>query len=458
MREDHIPITLGKLKQVNGRYLLTASLGNAIFLNEIEAALVDDMEGFATLQELAKKHNIQYTTAQTLFERLKTHGYVSDLCVWNLLRWCERCGGYIVSQAERCPNCEEETRQVPIKTPCDAWILMGEDFDFVQEVLDNQFGKKLSDEDLVLGNWGLEDTTTFWEIIYEGQIILSVIFKGERRDTWEYVPTIHLESADFSPRGASFEEQIDRLIELNARRLVEVKEESMAIIESTVGLFPSLPLVYFSGGKESIIMSEMFRLLEKECNLLLVLPGMDQPDDVDFFNREMVPYLEAVPYFHHHVYEQDPELFFELAERKGRLSAKDPWCRTELKMPLKHAATRAIYGDQYFVAYEGSRKYETNYRRRYGIVNIPDNYDQQIWVHPIAHWTGLDLWLYIYKNDLKINPIYKKGFQKTTCWCCPLVQPFHLERSKSHYPELWQRLDKLELVGFSDRDQTDIPF
>ena len=230
------------------------------------------------------------------------------------------------------------------------------------------------------------------------------------------------------------------------------------MIASTRRLFSSKPLIYFSGGKESAVLAELFRTLGGPCNLLCVLPGMDQPDDVEYFKKEWEPYLEANKNFQLFIREEDPEKFFKMAKEKGRLSAGKPWCRTELKMPLKHRSTREIYGENQFVAYEGSRKYETNYRRRFPIVHRPANYHNQLWVHPISFWTELDVWMYTQLKGLKVSPIYAKGFDKTTCWCCPLVHPFQMECSRREYPELWERLGELDLVGFADRIDNAVPF
>jgi len=458
MNGNHIPLALGRIKQVNGRFLLTGSLGHSTYLTEHEARLVDAMEGFMSVAELAQQYAAKPETVASLADRLTQQGLVTELSDWNKLRWCPACLSYLVTEACTCPHCNTQTDAVPLSVPCDIWILLGEDFRFIQESLRQVFQRELPDEALLLGNWGLLDNRSFWEIIYQGKKILTVHFDGERRTDWRYIPTEDLSRVDFERPVTSLHSQIEDLIELNAQRLRDLEQQSMAVIEETYDVFPSLPLIYFSGGKESMVMAEMFRQLQIKCNLLLVLAGMDQPDDVAFFKETLVPYLEAIPFFHLHVYAQDPEMFFTLAGQKGALSAKDPWCRKDLKMPLKHRATRALYGDAYFVAYEGSRKYETNYRRRFGTVNFPANYPNQLWVHPNGHWTGLDLWLYIFKNQLQISPVYFKGFQKTTCWCCPLVQPFHLECSKREYPELWSQLGALDLIGFGDRDSPYIPY
>jgi hypothetical protein len=54
--------------------------------------------------------------------------------------------------------------------------------------------------------------------------------------------------------------------------------------------------------------------------------------------------------------------------------------------------------------------------------------------------------------------MYRRGYQRTTCWLCPIVNPFHLATSKEQYPALWKQLDGLKLIGFDDGDNLNTPF
>lgn len=81
-----------------------------------------------------------------------------------------------------------------------------------------------------------------------------------------------------------------------------------------------------------------------------------------------------------------------------------------------------------------------------------------IWIHPLAEWTSYDIWLYIFKEKLEINPVYFKGFQRTTCWLCPIVSPIHLYNSKRHYPQLWEKIKECEMDAFEDDTTHDLPF
>ena len=91
-------------------------------------------------------------------------------------------------------------------------------------------------------------------------------------------------------------------------------------------------------------------------------------------------------------------------------------------------------------------------------MNYIKDYAQQVWIHPIAEWTSFDVWLYIFAHKLPINPVYNKGFQRTTCWLCPIVNPFHLRCSRKYYKELWSKIPECKLEAFGEDKTKDLPF
>lgn len=447
---NNIPILLGRVFEHEKNWTISSALGLSYYLDDTEYEVINKMQGYLAFTQIASELNIGKEQVKEVYNKLSKMNMVTTLDKWNVIRWCDNCKGYVITEEKACPNCGEPLSYILLTPPCDIWILLNEEHSFVRTVLKEKKGLILSQDSLLFGNWCFKGQVPMWEIIYQGKIILTIYFNGTERKSWTYEFAEGLEDMKPVREERTFKENIEYLIKINEGRLKSIELQTEAIIQDTYKLYPSEPLIYFSGGKESMVMAAIFSKLSIPCNLLSVFPGLDQPDDISFFNNEVVPFVKKFDFFKHYIYEQDSTKFYELVGERGKLSGIDPWCRTAIKMPLKHRATMEIYNGNYFVAYEGSRKYETNYRRRYSVVNFPENYPNQLWVHPIAYWTGLDLWLYIFKNNLPISPVYYKGFQKTTCWCCPLVQPFHMECSRKYYPELWDKIEDLKLIGFEE--------
>ena len=205
----------------------------------------------------------------------------------------------------------------------------------------------------------------------------------------------------------------------------------------------------------------MLRLLEKaqrKANLVFVGTGVDFPEDAEFLLGTLKPLIDGNPLFHLEVNVAPAERFLGVFRQEGTLDARSAWCRKYIKAPLKAEVTDRLYGTQHFVAFEGSRWYENDFRRSHPRVNFAKGYEKQVWTHPIAPWTGLDVWLYIEAERLPVNPMYRKGYQRTTCWLCPIVNPFHLETSKRQYPDLWKQIEGLKLLGFDHGDNLRTPF
>jgi 3'-phosphoadenosine 5'-phosphosulfate sulfotransferase (PAPS reductase)/FAD synthetase len=138
------------------------------------------------------------------------------------------------------------------------------------------------------------------------------------------------------------------------------------------------------------------------------------------------------------------------------------WCRSKLKYPIRNAAVEKLYPHGVSVACEGSRWYENDFRRSHPRVNVITNITgyrdaRQIWAHALADWNGFDIWSYIHSHDLPVNPLYELGYQRTTCWSCPLVNPFHLMQSRRQHPELWNLVADVDIQGFEGAGRDLLP-
>lgn len=55
-------------------------------------------------------------------------------------------------------------------------------------------------------------------------------------------------------------------------------------------------------------------------------------------------------------------------------------------------------------------------------------------VHPIYDWQDRDIWDYIFKNQVKVNPLYKRGYTRVGCIGCPLAGYKTMKKEFSEYP------------------------
>ena len=65
------------------------------------------------------------------------------------------------------------------------------------------------------------------------------------------------------------------------------------------------------------------------------------------------------------------------------------------------------------------------------------------YVNPIAYWSTAYLWDYIDGERLETNPLYKEGFRRVGCMCCPMASVCDRKRELARYPKYEKRFIKL---------------
>ena len=102
-----------------------------------------------------------------------------------------------------------------------------------------------------------------------------------------------------------------------------------------------------------------------------------------------------------------------------------------------------------YVTLLGVRKYESAKRAFYEF-NLQKAYDDnpnkeynmpREWkrIAPICYITDADIWLYIMKEKIEVNPMYYKGFSRCGCLVCPFNSPYTNMLIQKYYPQQWKR-------------------
>ena len=56
-------------------------------------------------------------------------------------------------------------------------------------------------------------------------------------------------------------------------------------------------------------------------------------------------------------------------------------------------------------------------------------------VNPIYEWETSDIWEYINRQHLKVNPLYARGYDRVGCVGCPLASYHQKMKEFSDYPQ-----------------------
>ena len=81
-----------------------------------------------------------------------------------------------------------------------------------------------------------------------------------------------------------------------------------------------------------------------------------------------------------------------------------------------------MYRNQQILTFYGIRKSESISRSKYN--RLEDDSEsvkiqQQTVASPIFFWKDIDIWLYLFTEDVNFNDAYRFGYDRVGCWCCP---------------------------------------
>ena len=94
----------------------------------------------------------------------------------------------------------------------------------------------------------------------------------------------------------------------------------------------------------------------------------------------------------------------------------------------------------------GMRNDESSARSGYDDVWVNDKWVNKDWIGilPIRKWTDLDIWLYMLRENIDINPKYKKGYERVGCGiACPFYTKSTWVLDQYWYPKMYERWQRI---------------
>lgn len=215
-------------------------------------------------------------------------------------------------------------------------------------------------------------------------------------------------------------------------------QKEVRALSELISIVDKNTAVSFSGGKDSLVALD-----------LAVRAGIKRAVFVDttIEFEETFHYVSIIRDFYDIDFAivQAPTDFFSLVKLIGFPSRRFRWCCEVFKFaPLSdYSRQREI---DYFVT--GLRREEHFTRQDYQITdNNPLVIARQF--NPIINWTTQDVWKYIWKYNLPINPLYEQ-FKRVGCWCCPFRTNKDWRILQEVYPEKMDQL-KDALLNYSQQ-------
>lgn len=219
-------------------------------------------------------------------------------------------------------------------------------------------------------------------------------------------------------------------------------------------------IVGYSGGKDSDVLVHLFRRAGVRFCVVHNHTTLDMPETVYYIRRKFKEWeeqgIDCRIYY--------PTInFWSLCLQKKMLPLRQMrFCCAELK------ERNDIPELQYAVRSFGVRKAESVKRSLYrDSVETRDREDYKdiqrfhfdntddvrqtgacytnsyFFVNPIAYWSAAYLWDYIDGERLETNPLYKEGFNRVGCMCCPMAGVCDRKRELAKYPKYEKRFIRL---------------
>lgn len=271
-----------------------------------------------------------------------------------------------------------------------------------------------------------------------------------------------LASTSFSKMELAFSEEMDRFVEANKDHILKLEYAAEYCIKDAVNKYETcLPIVSFSGGKDSTVVSDLVRRALSDSSVLhlfgdttLEFPLTQQYIRQFREDHKKTPFVTA----------RSDHDFMSLCAEIGPPSRVMSWCCTVFKTGPLNTKITGIAKNKMLLTFYGIRSAESSSRSEYqedhfkdslGLYKVADvttspKIAKQKVVSPIFDWFDIDIWLYIFFRRLTFNHSYRLGFPRVGCWCCPNNSGWSVFLANIYIPqesEKWRDF----LVGFAKK-------
>jgi len=230
--------------------------------------------------------------------------------------------------------------------------------------------------------------------------------------------------------------------------LDEKVEISLKIIRKSLA-YSKNPAVAFSGGKDSIVVLHLVRQLMPNILVIFDNTGVEFPETIRYIKtlakdwnlnlvevRPDTSFWKIISKKGYPIGGRGSQFFMKKMQEDTGIKIGNKCCYELKEKPVK----RLVKEKEIDLIFVGNRVHESVMRKfnlaDFGAIRFSSVYNTVIsW--PIFFFTEKDVWEYIKRHDLPINPLYNMGYKRVGCWAC-MQDIFHkdsriLDLRKNHY-------------------------
>lgn len=324
--------------------------------------------------------------------------------------WCEQCSIPIINTKTQsnkgfCPVCGAKTRNIA----ADLRPVFPEERLLLEILLDKEPNVWVNQSVWACNNRYYVDgkSYTLTNSIYQTadtDIIKKKLEENGKNNSYTY-----------------FESNIHAFAKANRMRLAYLKDEAYEFIKKAAASFPPENIVVsFSGGKDSTVSADLAVKALGDPSLVHIFGDttLEFPSTIEYATRFRKSHPDAI----FQVAKNEDQNFYDVCDDIGPPARMMRWCCSMFKTGPITRVINSLYGSQQILTFYGIRKAESVSRSKYN--RIEDSADavkikQQTVASPIFFWKDIDIWLYIFSEEIDFNDAYRLGYDRVGCWCCP---------------------------------------
>lgn len=278
----------------------------------------------------------------------------------------------------------------------------------------------------------------------------------------KYTPEYLIEMLDKYKNENSylfFDKNIDDFISVNKGRLNFITDEARDFIKKESYKYPHENIVIsFSGGKDSTVIADLVVRELKNPSLVHIFGDttLEFPLTIEYKNRFRLNNPKAIL----RIAKNKEQDFYKVCDDIGPPARMMRWCCSMFKTGPITRILYHYYRDISILTFYGIRKCESVSRSKYN--RVEDNAEsikikKQKVASPIFFWKDIDVWLYIFSENIDFNDAYRLGYDRVGCWCCPNNNERAQFLSSIYMPEQYQKwrnflIDFAKKIGKPDAE------
>lgn len=194
-------------------------------------------------------------------------------------------------------------------------------------------------------------------------------------------------------------------------------------------------LASFSGGKDSQVVLDLCTRAIPPENFEVIYSdtGYELPPSLQIYEEIIEHYQKLYPRLKFSVAKNHASVL-SYWDKMGTPSDKHRWCCAVMKTAPLYRMLKTDNNKQAKVlTFDGVRAEESTRRSGYNRIGKGVKHDTVINARPILFWNTSEIFLYLFKHDLPINPAYRQGMTRVGCLVCPFANEWNEMIANIHY-------------------------